>query len=135
MLFGMIFDKKISMKKIVSIFMIICFSLLASAGHSIASVNTGHNINSVVKHPALYKITAPAPNPVENYVSVWYNMPENINAEIAIYNLAGVKIKYKSISGGINEAILDTTDLQSGVYFICLIYEGRNLDSKKIFKR
>lgn len=93
------------------------------------------NYYSLDGDPELYKISAPVPNPVIDYADIYYNLPDNTYAEIAIYNFAGVKVKSVFVAGGIGKASLEAYDLQSGVYFVCLILDGKNIDSKKLVKK
>lgn len=86
-------------------------------------------------YPDLLKISAPIPNPVVDFAEIWYNIPEGESAEIAIYNFTGVKLKSIPITGGKNKVNFEAYDLQNGVYFVCLIYQGKNVDSKKLIKK
>ncbi|MDD3858830.1 MAG: T9SS type A sorting domain-containing protein [Bacteroidales bacterium] len=85
--------------------------------------------------PELYKISAPVPNPVIDFAEIYYNLPDESFAEIAIYNFAGIKVKSLTVNGGKGKVSFEAYDLQSGVYFVCLIYEGKNIDSKKLVKK
>ncbi|HOZ30986.1 MAG TPA: T9SS type A sorting domain-containing protein [Bacteroidales bacterium] len=85
--------------------------------------------------PELFKISAPVPNPVIDFAEIYYNLPDESFAEIAIYNFAGVKVKSLTVNGGESKVSFDTYDLQSGVYFVCLIFKGKNIDSKKLVKK
>lgn len=123
------------MKKI---FYISVFALLfAKAGFSFCPnpVDVNSYFYSQDGYPELLKISAPIPNPVVDYAEVWYNIPESKIAEICVYNFAGVKLKSIPVSGGLGRVDLEAYDLQSGVYFVCLIYEGKNVDSKKLVKK
>ncbi len=96
---------------------------------------TAYSFNNLGDYPELLKISAPIPNPVVDYAEVWYNIPEDETAEIAIYNFTGVKLKSILVGGGLRKADIEAYDLQEGVYFVCLIYKGKNVDSKKLVKR
>jgi len=85
--------------------------------------------------PELYRISAPVPNPVTDYAEVYFNLPESCLAEIAIYNFTGVKVKSESVTGGIGKVNFEVYDLQNGVYFVCLILDGKSIDSKKLVKK
>jgi hypothetical protein len=91
--------------------------------------------NNLDGYPELGQISAPIPNPVVDYAEIWYNIPENKTAEIAIYNFAGVKVKSVNVGGGLGKVDIEAYDLVNGVYFVCLIYEGKNIDSKKLVKK
>ncbi len=91
--------------------------------------------NNYGDYPELLKISSPIPNPVVDYAEIWYNIPEDETAEIAIYNFAGVKLKSIMVMGGLRNVELEAYDLQKGVYFVCLIYKGKNVDSKKLVKK
>jgi hypothetical protein len=93
------------------------------------------SIQSSDNYPILLKISNPIPNPVENYTKVFYNIPDDYVAEMVIYNLAGVKIKSEPIKGGKGSVNFDTSKMQSGIYFVSMVYQGRNLDSKRIVKK
>lgn len=86
-------------------------------------------------YPEIGKISAPIPNPVIDYAEIWYNIPEDKTAEIAIYNFTGVMVKSIPVSGGLGKINFAAYDLKNGVYFVCLIYEGKNIDSKKLIKK
>lgn len=85
-------------------------------------------------YPEIGKISSPAPNPVYDYAEILYNLPQNSNGEIAIYDFTGLKIKSFPIEGGEGKVKISAFDLKNGVYFACLISEGKNLDSKKFIK-
>jgi hypothetical protein len=121
------------MKKIfyISVFLV----LFVQTGFSFVPNPLYVDSYSLDGYPELFKISAPIPNPVIDYAEVWCNIPENKNAEVAIYNFAGVKLKSFPVSGGLNRIDLEAWGLQSGVYFVCLLYEGKNIDSKKLVKK
>ncbi len=123
------------MRKTINIsIIIILFSGFAFSSISYP-VNCGISYYGQSEYPELYKISAPAPNPVIDYAVIWYNIPEDATAEIVIYNFAGVQLKSVPVSGGIKKINIETYDLQNGVYFVCLIYGGKNIDSKKMIKK
>jgi hypothetical protein len=123
------------MKKI--IYISIFTLLFVKAGFSFVPnpVDVNSYFYSLDGYPELLKISAPVPNPVVDYAEVWYNIPEGKIAEIHVYNFAGVKLKSIPVSDGLGRVDLEAYDLQPGVYFVCLIYEGKNVDSKKLVKK
>ncbi|PLX09405.1 MAG: hypothetical protein C0596_02365 [Marinilabiliales bacterium] len=126
-------NKQYIVKRILNISLII----LIFSGISYAIVPDPYNYSyfSQGDYPELLKISAPIPNPVVDYAEIWYNIPEDDVAEIAIYNFAGVKLKSIPVSGGLRKVNFEAYDLQEGVYFVCLIYKGKNVDSKKLIKK
>ncbi len=128
-------QKKYKMKKIIYISIFIL--LFVKAGFSFIPNPDDYTFKSFTndQYPELLKISAPIPNPVVDYAEIWYNIPDDKNAEIAIYNFAGVLLKSIPISGGLSKVSFEAYDLQSGVYFVCLLYEGKNVDSKKLVKK
>ena len=109
--------------------------MFVKSGFSFSPKPEDYNFYFLDGEPELYKISSPIPNPVVDYAEILYNIPDEAYAEIAIYNFAGVKVKSVLVAGGVGKASLETYDLQSGVYFVCLIYEGKNIDSKKLVKK
>ena len=123
------------MKKLYYILIPILFLSLAAFAWVPNPVNIPIDFYSLDGYPEVGKISVPIPNPVVDYAEIWYNIPEGKTAEIAIYNFTGVKVKSVPIAGGIGKIDLAAYDLQNGVYFVCLIYGGKNMDSKKLIKK
>lgn len=123
------------MKKIVNISLL--FILFSGLVYAIVPNPVSYSFSNFGNsdYPELFKISAPAPNPVVDYAEIWYNIPEDETAEIAIYNFTGVMVKSIPVSGGLNKIEIEAYDLQNGVYFVCLIYKGKNIDSKKMVKK
>jgi len=69
------------------------------------------------------------PNPVIGKTIISFNMPNQANASLELYNMLGVKIKTISsgrLSAGRNEHELDLSGLTDGCYFIRLTSKGRS---------
>jgi hypothetical protein len=133
--FGIIFELSFIVKRIINILVFIF--ILSGISYAIVPDpnNYSYSYNSLGYYPELLKISTPIPNPVVNNAEIWYNIPEDETAEIAIYNFTGVKLKSIIVGGGLRKIELEAYDMQVGVYFVCLIYKGKNVDSKKLIKR
>lgn len=121
------------MKRLLNISILVFF--LSGISFAITPDPNSYSFMGQGDYPELLKISAPIPNPVVDYAEIWYNIPENETAEIAIYNFAGVKLKSMIVGGGLKKIDFEAYDLQEGVYFVCLIYKGKNVDSKKLIKK
>ena len=110
-----------------------CFGLNAGAKTYLHHYNNPIFISD--GFPEEGKISAPVPNPVNDYAEIFYNLPQNQNGEIAIYDFTGTKIKSTAIKGGQGQVKISAYELKEGVYFVCLISEGKNLDAKKLIKK
>ncbi len=133
LILGMVFVKINPMKKI--IYILVFVLLFLNVGFAFCPSPVNVNSYSLDGYPELLKISAPIPNPVVDFAEVWYNIPEDQMAEICVYNFTGVRLKSIPVSGGLGRINLEAYDLQSGVYFVCLIYQGKNVDSKKMVKK
>lgn len=117
------------------ILIFLCFELNSQANTYYNYSN--HNFSNFIfdNYPEVGKISAPVPNPVNDYANFYYNLPEEQNGEIAIFDFTGIKVKSVQIQAGQGEIQIATYDLKAGVYFACLIVEGKTLDSKKLIKK
>lgn len=133
--FGIIFELSFIVKRIINI--LIFTFILSGISYAIVPEPEISNYSFISQgdYPELFKISTPIPNPVVDNAEIWYNIPEDETAEIAIYNFTGVKLKSIIVGGGLRKIELEAYDMQVGVYFVCLIYKGKNVDSKKLVKR
>jgi hypothetical protein len=79
------------------------------------------------------------PNPFNPETKIVFNLPEEGNVKLEIYNIKGQKVKeleIRNVELGINEVIWDGTDfnkkpVSSGVYMYQLKVDGKAIASKK----
>ncbi|MEZ4827529.1 MAG: T9SS type A sorting domain-containing protein [Bacteroidia bacterium] len=75
----------------------------------------------------------PYPNPAQAEIFIPYEFPASFtNAEISLYNLIGQKVKTQKLTGFSGTANIRTDQLKSGVYFIYLKADGRDITSRKV---
>ncbi|MDX2248188.1 MAG: T9SS type A sorting domain-containing protein [Bacteroidia bacterium] len=73
------------------------------------------------------------PNPASAEVFVPYELPLGVkNAQIVLYNLIGQKVKTQKLNGFSGISNLKTESLKSGIYFLYLNVDGRDITSRKI---
>jgi len=74
------------------------------------------------------------PNPAVNQLNISFNAIKNDNIEINLYNLSGqlVKSLKKSVFVGENRIEMNTSDVQSGSYYLSIKDSNNNFHSNKI---
>ncbi len=78
-------------------------------------------------------ISSPYPNPAKDRASIDYELPVNFTkAEIQVYNLIGKKVRSIPLQGSFGTATIEAADLKSGVYFLYLTAEGKQITSRKL---
>lgn len=130
---GYIICNILSMAKFIIIWVFLFISVFANAIIPVPVNYTDFNSFGEFETGGI-QISAPCPNPVYDFTIIKYYIPRGETAEIAVYNFMGLKQKSVIINGNENFVELDCTDLENGVYFVCLIYQGKNVDSKKMIK-
>lgn len=73
------------------------------------------------------------PNPTTDYINIKYTSNEVLNNTISLYNISGVRVLHKKVSTfiGVNDIVLTTSDIPSGVY-ILVLQSKSNRHTKKI---
>lgn len=72
------------------------------------------------------------PNPVKSFATISFTY-ENVD-KISILNIVGREIKTVIPENGIQEIKVSLVDLQPGVYFLAVNYQGITLITKKFLK-
>jgi serine protease len=75
------------------------------------------------------------PNPAQDYLQLFYSLPQSGNLQISIIDMAGRNVKQMqraNFSEGFHSHIIDVQDIEAGIYFIQL-QVGENQSSVKKF--
>lgn len=84
-------------------------------------------------NPAKTFLSNVYPNPAVNTLNVNYNLPAgNLDGTLVIYNAIGVKVKELKLNNTVGKSTFDVSDLQSGIYNLALIVNGK-LETAKRF--
>ena len=76
---------------------------------------------------------SPYPNPASGSVSVNYELPPSArDMEITLFNLIGQKVTQTRLTSTFGTAKLDVHNLKSGIYFMYLRVDGRDITSRKV---
>ncbi|MBN2780640.1 MAG: T9SS type A sorting domain-containing protein [Candidatus Marinimicrobia bacterium] len=101
----------------------------------VVRVNDGRGVGTAVLIPENTFLEANYPNPFNPLTRLRYHLSEPGNAEIAIYDVAGRKIRSLVRSyhdAGSYEVTLQGAGLASGVYFYRLLREGAVVQTRKM---
>lgn len=77
------------------------------------------------------------PNPAQNYLQLFYNLPASGNVSIQIIDMAGRTVKVydrNNFSEGFHSHVIDVQDLEAGIYFIQLNVGNAKSEIKKFIK-
>jgi len=77
------------------------------------------------------------PNPAQNYLQLFYNLPASGNVSIQIIDMAGRTVKVydrNNFSEGFHSHVIDVQDLDAGIYFITLNIGETKSQVKKFIK-
>ncbi|MBK8981220.1 MAG: T9SS type A sorting domain-containing protein [Ignavibacteria bacterium] len=96
-----------------------------------------HNLAGeiVIGIPNKFSLSQNYPNPFNPKTVINYELPAAGNVSIKIFDISGKEISTlidHSMEAGIHSAEFDGSDLSSGVYFYTLIFDGNNIDRKRM---
>jgi len=75
------------------------------------------------------------PNPSSDYLNFKYNLDQNSQGEILIYDLVGKKVKLINITNSSDHSRISVSDLNPGIYIWTIEIDGIPVKSEKIIKR
>jgi hypothetical protein len=75
------------------------------------------------------------PNPANDVLNFNYNLRNNSQGEIFIYDLVGKKVKDISITNSEDHSQINISDLHSGIYIWTIQVDGIPIKSEKLIKR
>ena len=65
------------------------------------------------------------PNPANGTTSISYELTSNEEAILEVYNMIGEQVERLRLNGSEGTATINTSEMESGVYFYSLLVEGR----------
>lgn len=78
------------------------------------------------------RISDAYPNPAINSTAIKYEFATDGDAVLDIYNMIGDRVKQLSVAGTEGTIEIDTEELESGIYFYSLYFNGEAIKSKKL---
>jgi hypothetical protein len=72
------------------------------------------------------------PNPVSSNFQLDYTLPPDLTGKIIIFNESGVNVKELFLPAGSGKIMINTGEMNDGVYFYSLYTEGRICTTKRI---
>jgi len=89
----------------------------------------GINANtSVVKN----EISAAYPNPAGNYTTISYSTKSASNTRLKVYDMIGVLVKEIALEETKGNVLVNTSEMENGVYFYSLVVDNKTVTSKKL---
>lgn len=75
----------------------------------------------------------PYPNPIKDFVTLDYNLPENNNtAQIRISDLTGKTLKVLNLDPFVTKIRINMSSLNKGMYFLSVYYNGNLIKSNTL---
>ncbi len=73
------------------------------------------------------------PNPAVNFVEIPYEISETFKeARVTVMNMVGAPLLEHPISAGSNKLRVNTTSLDSGIYMVQFVVDGKKVGTKKL---
>lgn len=79
-----------------------------------------------------YNISEPYPNPATDMISIDHDLQSTDNAQIKLYNAAGQLVVIHPVMSGSSKSIINTSDLEHGVYFMSFEINNKPIGSEKL---
>jgi len=82
-----------------------------------------------------YALDPVYPNPFNATLTIPFTLTERMNVSIDLYSITGQKmmtVVNRKFGAGSYNYIVQTHDLASGIYFVCLVFNGRNHIQKAV---
>jgi len=77
--------------------------------------------------------SSPSPNPANNFTAFTYDLKGNTqNFNIEVYNMLGSIVKTVEIPEQRGALIINTSELETGIYFCSLVSEGKSYLTQKL---
>ena len=113
------------LKPILFVLLLHVFGLTTIYGQSTSPLQKWDIDNSV-------SLSQPYPNPASQSTTLHFDLGIQQEGKVVLYNLLGTKIKTILLSQTSGEFSLPVENLQTGVYFIRLQLEGKELVTRKL---
>jgi len=99
-----------------------------------ASLTFGYDVTltSSINESAKSYIATPRPNPADNFTMLNYKLYDNNSYRLEIYNMLGTKVIEMPITKKQGVLLIDTKELQNGVYFCSLMNNGKHAGTTKL---
>jgi hypothetical protein len=89
----------------------------------------GINANtSVTKN----EISGAYPNPAGTYTTFSYSTKNASNSKLEVFDMIGVMVKEINLDETKGKVLLNTSEMENGVYFYCLVVDNKAIASKKL---
>lgn len=73
------------------------------------------------------------PNPANNFANVEYEVSDNFkDARVAVLNMVGASVLEYPLNSNGNNLRLNTSGLESGIYMVQFIVDGKKVETKKL---
>lgn len=99
-----------------------------------ASLTFGYDITltSSVSENAKSYIATPRPNPADNFTLLSYKLYDNNVYRLDVYNMLGTKVLEIPITKKQGVLMVETRDLNNGIYFCSLMNNGKQAGTTKL---
>lgn len=77
-------------------------------------------------------ISNPYPYPANETVSFNYQLHQNVDARIVMYDVLGNEVANYRLQSEYNKLVIQTSSLRTGVYLYSLVLDGKNVATRKL---
>jgi hypothetical protein len=88
----------------------------------------------IATNPSLLQneISGAQPNPSINSTTISYSTKNAANTHLQLYNMVGVLVRDIQLENAQGKAVINTSDLENGMYFYSLVVDNKATSTKKL---
>jgi len=103
-------------------------------GEVTLTVNYEISTRASVGQLGLGGVSAPYPNPAQDFTAFRHNIPAGKDARVRIFNALGVEVRNVRLQGA-GTTQVQTNDLAPGIYFYSVVVNGQAVSTSKLMVR
>lgn len=120
----------VAMKKIVLIVLFLVLSVFVACASKLVEIISPQTGKFYENHQI--SISLPYPYPANENLTFQYQLFQNIEVRIVLYDILGNEVASYPLSAENNRLTIPTSELKTGMYLYSLVLNGKNVATKKL---
>ncbi|WP_448529088.1 T9SS type A sorting domain-containing protein [Raineya sp.] len=118
------------MKKVVPVVLFFILNVLVACASKVVEITPPQTGKFYENHQI--SISLPYPYPANENVTFQYQLFQNIEARVVLYDVLGNEVASYRLSAENNRLTISTSELKTGMYLYSLVLDGKNVATKKL---
>ncbi|PKQ70307.1 T9SS type A sorting domain-containing protein [Raineya orbicola] len=118
------------MKKVIPIVLFFVLNVLLACASKVVEITPPQTGKLFENHQI--SVSLPYPYPANESVTFQYQLFQNVEARIVLYDVLGNEVASYRLSAENNRLSISTAELKTGMYLYSLVLEGKNVATKKL---